>query len=163
MRLKLHKTRTVYRDVRNPRVWEKEWQPTWAGDTRVKHAFFFFFYSLEAVTYLEEQRSMRRRQLDFVSNTKYKEMCPFELREDTAVNQAAFTKGHVQLCHFEVWRCSISALDDVSEKGQNAKKKEKQNLCLIWGCYIQTSGWLTGSVFSLLTSSQTSPRLCNND
>lgn len=101
MRLKLHKTRTVYRDVRNPCVWEKEWQPTWAGDTRVKHAFFFF-YSLEAVTYLEEQRSMRRRQLDFVSNTKSKEMCPFELREDTAVNQAAFTKGHVQLCHFEV-------------------------------------------------------------
>lgn len=85
-----------------------------------------FFYSLEAVTYLEEQRSMRRRQLDFVSNTKYKEMCPFELREDTAVNQAAFTKGHVQLCHFEVWRCSISALDDVSEKGQTAKKKKNE-------------------------------------
>lgn len=44
MRLKLHKTRTVYRDVRNPRVREKEWQPTWAGGTRVKHAFFFFFF-----------------------------------------------------------------------------------------------------------------------
>lgn len=89
MRLKLHKTRTVYRDVRRVAAYMGR------GHKSETCIFLFFFYPLEAVTYLEEQRSMRRRQLDFVSSTKYKEMCPFELREDTAVNQAAFTKGHV--------------------------------------------------------------------
>lgn len=71
------------------------------------------FYSLDVVA----SGSMRRWQLDFVSDIDINK-CVFAVRKHTAVNQAVVTRSH-----------SAGASEDMSEKGQSAKKKSKIFAC----------------------------------